>query len=254
MTFNKEKLLSAKSLDEFKLHLFNPKVLINEIIENDDCETYIQIIHDLKLMIENLCLYMLPQLNDVKIIDNIFEKKAINIITNCLMLRLDKIRRYDFIDQRIKYNFLKYSDDIFTNEQLERIEKEYIDSNQLPSMSMTYIFKDPKTKYLLDYKDIINDDYHNEYIKWLIELALLLQFKNIYFCEKGIEKIPLWHDPIDEKFTKEIIYYMKNMTCCIQNIHYSSNCKWYTKIFGDTGVQPFNLNFFINNLELELEL
>ncbi len=58
MHFNKEKLLSATSVDEFNLHLPNPEILMNLLIQNDNVEMFAKYYGNLSYLINVLALDM----------------------------------------------------------------------------------------------------------------------------------------------------------------------------------------------------
>ncbi len=245
LEFNKEKLLSAKSADEFNLYLPNPKLLVDCLIQNDDVEMFAKYYGNLSYLLDTLAIYVKSD-----VIENLFKAQSVKIISF-----ISQVQDENFEDEHVQIedNLSKYSLD-FTSEQLKYFH------NMYASKRMYYeIYKDcvkidkkvntkiiPYIKYstetLLDFDSLDSkSDIFVEYLKWLIEFAMLMpKVYSQYGGNSGDLEYVFWHpDFMNIKKYKKIPSHKLHIQ---EKLKLYSNVINYVEIHNNFG-NEFNCKF-----------
>ncbi len=217
ISFNKEKLLSAISVDEFNLHLPNPKTLIDNLLQNDDVETFAKYYNNLCDLISNRLSLSIRHTS--KNIMKIFEYRpfptkiiAFLMQANYIGVHLDKcLEKYDegYTDEQRNY-FLYIIDKMNSKENyrfnfygdyknLHKDKEIKKDDINIPEIKIV-------TETLLNFESLSsNQDILVEYIKWLIDFSSimpkLINIVNYKSNSKDDVKDVFWH-PNDYDYTK----------------------------------------------------
>ncbi len=206
--FNKDKLLSSKSSDEFALHLPNPLIYVTKIIEDDDINTWTTLIHDLgKLLRQFNILISSNDVNLKKLLSIIFHFKPSKILSSIENGSKEYYSVYGYHNFVVEFMLMQHNtctviekipietkntlNPIGTNMLLELeqlYEKKESDQNESRSERRT-LKKSKKFEYYNTTQDI-----YTEYIKWIMEISFILQFDNHEECyDMKLSKYTFWH-------------------------------------------------------------
>ncbi len=200
---NKELLLSSISVDEFKLHLLNPIILLKEIIEKDDLETW-------KLLYEELTTTL--QFLGIKI--KINKDKIDRLIKMILSNKSEKILLYfsGIILNLCNEGISPYTREEY-HEKIKSTPLQKVDiminmfkfgKEKINQMSKMELLQYPiMYKFLIRLNEIENQDLYIEYIKWIIDLAYIMQCNNV-ICNhtKTTNEFKFWN--IDNEDNRQI--------------------------------------------------
>ncbi len=179
--FNKKLLLSSKFIDEFNLHLPNPKVMIEKIIEKDDYKVFYVLLNELKGHFTH---------------ETIIYRNKVNICYDKFKLFMDKILSNKNSNNKILLYMRTYGNRLFARRYLDE-HKENISSDildYLDNMIELFYSRDQGSFYEIFLNDetdnyIINeleglliwDDkikntiFYEIYMDWIIEFVELTQ-------------------------------------------------------------------------------
>ncbi len=225
--FNTKLLEKSLSADEFKLHLPDPKTFVNNIIVNNDIDTYSKIASDLKRTINLLKINVYQNEKYDKWMSNkIFKHFSIDIIYY-YMMKYNNNTLSGYLNKKL----VKYKDK-FTNEQQSYIRSIIlmydVYSNVYSDVPITKNNSIEVHKYQDKYDNIeilldlttYDVKYKTEYIVWIIEMSALLQLCSsfdFYFDkpDEFFSKHVFWHstNEDDVNITKEIIPLFKSKIC-----------------------------------------
>ncbi len=196
---NNSNLLAATSVDEFSLHLPDPKTLINNIIENDDWQIYTQLVLELYQHLYKMGINMGYNKENANSLCNLLIKKQAYNIINVNLLKLEYTKGYakyikDTLSNDLSSNFCKsikkYKDNISIEQQsIIRYLTNNINLSHLPiTKYIIFKVKELKEKYIKEFDIDSNSDllldllfinklYIAEYIKWIIEISYYLNIQ-----------------------------------------------------------------------------
>ncbi len=173
--FNKEKILKARSEDEFNLHLPFPKKFIKNILQNDDVITFRNLLHDVyyddnfEKLSDSIEFRNSSDLVDT-FIPLIIRKKMIpiKILSYLIMYMNAPLNKQPFnIESRDKlYIYL-----LIHNDKFDYLENCYI-SYLLYDIGLKKVWHD--YRHLEDLSDKFSDEIYNDISKFVLENRLFI--------------------------------------------------------------------------------
>ncbi len=208
--FNKEKLLSSISVDEFNLYLPNPEILVDSLIHTDDVETFTRYYCDISYLVNILGLQIHAEYYFIK---KLFKQQPfpIKIITF-----ISQIDRWCVSQRNLSENLKKYNIKI----------DEILSQTKIPIFEcFTETLLDLSNEIFIDNLDILIS-----YIKWIIEFMKLMPglILEEYSSSRGdcIEHV-FWHP---DKFDIDSYEGLNNNKKYIMETLGNSNQIYYGRI------------------------
>ncbi len=183
---NKDKLLSATSVDEFNLNLPNTREFVENMIKENDIKPFLNLLVEMQIIMENLgidCRF--DDNKSLKWLQKTFLKHmSFDFILFCdLYCTQTKFDNY-FYKKLIKYKNIrvltstckkirKDMDEAFTDipicKDIRKGISEYCKKFVIKS------YEEFESNILLDYNLITNNEIQTAYFRWILDLAILLR-------------------------------------------------------------------------------